>query len=244
MKRIILSILAVVIIAFSVVAQSLTLSTVENGAQPNNSDYWVSGDYLSTISAYVAVRNNLTTDEKVMCKKTEISVLSGSTNYFCWYQCYTTSVFVGPDPLLITASTTNANSFSGDYDALGHLGISIMRYTFYLQKDHNDSVCINIHFLAGYAGISQYLKDNVKFSEAWPNPASSNVSFSYSLPADLASVSHLVIRNLLGSEVKDISLENSQGKLSFSITDLRPGVYFYSLMINNTAFLTRKLVVR
>jgi hypothetical protein len=108
----------------------------------------------------------------------------------------------------------------------------------------NDSVCINVQFLAGYAGIDEDLASQVKFSEAYPNPASNKVSFNYALPAQLSSGATLVLRNLLGSEVKTAVITDKQGKLTLDVTDVQAGVYFYSLIVDNTTLVTRKLVIR
>jgi len=243
MKRIILSILAVVAIAVSVVAQSLSLSTLAGVPIANNAEYLVGGDYQSTITSYVAVQNSSAVDQNVMCKKTEISVMGGTSNYFCWGACYLPSTFISLEPMMILAGVNDLNSFSGDFDPASHMGESVVRYTFYLVNNPNDSVCVNVRYLAGYAGIAPTSEDQFRISEAYPNPATANVSFSYTLPSAVSSAT-FVVRNLLGSEVKSFNLDEAQGKLNFSVTDLQAGVYFYSVVMNNSTMLTRKLVVK
>ncbi|MEI6576050.1 MAG: T9SS type A sorting domain-containing protein [Bacteroidota bacterium] len=243
MKKLILFFAAFLLLTASLIAQTLSLSTTA-GPQPNGSDYTVFGDYQTTITAYVAVHNNSANNISVLVKKTEVSVLGNSTNYFCWVQCYGGNVFVSPDAMPMAPNSVNLSSFSGDYDSQGHLGTSTIRYTFYLDNNANDSVAINVHFYAGYAGINDPIAAKIQFSDAYPNPARNNVSFTYSLPSVTSGNASVTVRNLLGSEVKNIAITDKQGKLNFSVADLESGVYFYSLIVDNASVLTRKLIIK
>jgi len=244
MKNRILSILAIGLISSGLFAQSLSLVNAD-GPVPNNGwDTVQSPDNHNALIMYMGVSNTTGNNLEVMCKKTEISVVPNTMNYFCWFQCYGPNVFVGPDPLMIPANTTNSLSFSGDYDPLGEFGTSIVRYTFFLQSNPMDSVCFNAVFVVGNVGIGEDMAAKVKFSGAYPNPATSTVSFDYSFPPSALAGAKMEIHDLLGSVVRNIPFEDAQGKLTVDVTGLNPGIYFYSVVLNNTAVQTRKFVVK
>jgi len=50
--------------------------------------------------------------------------------------------------------------------------------------------------------------------------------------------------NLLGSVVKEVEIDQNSNKLSMDISNLDAGVYFYSIVVNNEVFQTKKLVIR
>jgi hypothetical protein len=78
---------------------------------------------------------------------------------------------------------------------------------------------------------------------AYPNPASGNVTFTYSSSSQDAA-STIMVRNLLGETIKKICLSGSTGKVSFNAGDLTSGIYFYSLVVNGNSVATKKLIVR
>jgi hypothetical protein len=82
----------------------------------------------------------------------------------------------------------------------------------------------------------------VDFSEAYPNPASAFTSFNYSFPSGLKDVK-LTVRNIIGSKVGEYPINNLQGKLVISTTNLKQGIYIYSLTTDNQTLLTQKFIV-
>lgn len=241
MKKTVL-ILNLLLSSFLVFSQSLSLSN-DNGPLANNGVMMVSGDMYLPLAAIVHVTNNTGSNLEVKVKKVELDIVPGSLNYFCWYLCYPPNVYVSPDTLVIPANGT-VSDFSGDYDAMGMMGISKIRYVFFKNHVPDDSVCVEVWFNAGYVGINETLPVGIKFSSAYPNPASSVVHFDYSFPSNTSFTSILRISNILGETVKEMQLLNSQGKLDIPVHELNDGLYFYSLFVNGSAIVTRKLVVR
>ena len=97
----------------------------------------------------------------------------------------------------------------------------------------------NNHFSIVSPG-SEY--KSVDFSPAYPNPASTSATLDYMIP-DGAS-GKLMLRNLAGNLVREVNLEKSAGKIVINTFDLKDGLYFYSVLLNNRIELTRKLMVR
>ena len=178
----------------------------------------------------------------VRSKKVELSVIPGTLNYFCWGLCYSASVFVSLDSIDIRAGATDKSDFSGHYACQDTIGFALIRYVFYDQDHPSDTVCVNVKYDTRPLGIdNNLLKNNTKIS-AYPNPANNAVSFVYKISE--GTTSSIFVRNLLGSLVKEINLNNAEGKIILNTSDLSDGVYFYSIIENGFSISTRKLIVK
>ena len=243
MKKIVLLVNVLIFSSIGLFSQSISLSNAD-GPIANNQVIWVSGDANIPLAAYIYVTNNTSSDLEVLVRKEEILIIPGSTNYFCWLQCYPSSVFVSPDPLVIPANSTNTTNFSGDYDAGGIFGISRIRYTFFKNHLNSDSATVTVWFNAGYVGLGEQLPYGISFSPAYPNPASSSVRFSYELPANLNKSVSVSLSNLIGEKVNESLITDQQGIIEIPVNQLHAGIYFYSINVNGQAVITRKLVVK
>jgi hypothetical protein len=92
--------------------------------------------------------------------------------------------------------------------------------------------------------IAKPIKSNVLSLEAYPNPAAQSATINYSLPSNYRQVS-LVLRNMIGKELKTIQLSSSsKGKQTINTYDLPNGVYFYSIIGDGKTIATKKLIVK
>lgn len=239
MKKFFLVVYLLGIVACLGYSQSLSLSNA-NGPVPNNSYVNVLGlPSDDEIVAELYVTNNTPDSIPVIVRKVEVDIVPGTANLFCWGLCFSPSVFVSPDPLYIHGNTTNETDFSGHYLPSGFSGMSVLRYVFFDERNPLDSVCANINFQAYPLGIVDPFKGTA--INAYPNPASGNVTFTYS---SQGAASSITVRNLLGETVKEISLSGATGKATFNAGDLTSGIYFYSLVVNGNSVATKKLIVR
>lgn len=83
---------------------------------------------------------------------------------------------------------------------------------------------------------------SVEISPAYPNPASTTTTLEYMIPD--SAKGKLVLRNLTGNLVREVYLEKSAGRIVINTFDLKDGLYFYSVLLNNRIELTRKLMVK
>ena len=100
-----------------------------------------------------------------------------------------------------------------------------------------------VKFVNG-ASLPTIAKQTKASVEVYPNPASNVVVFQYKT-GNIAQTASIIIRNMVGKVVREISLETigtSQKKVS--IADLSTGVYFYSYVLDGNVISTKKLVVR
>lgn len=191
--------------------------------------------------AHMSIKNISETDKLVKARKHEIDVVPGSENTFCWVICWVNTVFTSPSGLTLEPGELN-DTFTGDYISHGHSGVTIMRYSFFDDDNPMDSVYFYAEFNAGTVGIDEIGVESVVVSNAYPNPARSQVSFDYTIPA-AANQATIRIHNLLGSVVKEIRLTEPAGKVTVDVNDLTDGFYFYSITTNNEVIDTRRLVI-
>ena len=240
MKKYVLFLCFAAVTSLFAYSQSLTLSD-SDGPIANNSTKLVYGlPSADEILSHVFVTNTTANTVRVKVKKVEIVVLDGTMNLLCWGLCFDPTVYVSPDPIEIGAGITNNSDFSGHYIPGGIIGISTIRYVFFNDANPSDSVCFNVDYDTYPQGISK--QSDITSTNAYPNPANNSVNFSCSVPQD--SDAKLIIRNLLGTVVRDVDINSKSGKLSLNTSDLADGVYFYSVIVNGNPQFTKKLVIR
>lgn len=88
-----------------------------------------------------------------------------------------------------------------------------------------------------------YSSKNVDLSDVYPNPVTEVAIFDYHLKDD-SKEAKIIIHNVLGSIAGEYMLSPYEHQLKVSVEQFNPGVYFYSLYIDNEGVATKKLVVR
>ena len=84
----------------------------------------------------------------------------------------------------------------------------------------------------------------VELSDAFPNPASSFVNFSYTLNTSSEAEASIEVFNLIGEVVISRKLDGSTGTKRISTSSLDKGVYFYRLVVGGKKSQIKKLIVR
>jgi len=241
MKKTILLIVFAFASCYYGISQSLTLAD-STGPLANMATVVRHGHPLDDeIVSYIFCHNTTSSPIDVLVKKVEISLIPGTMNTFCWGLCFPPSIYISPDPKTINGNATDSINFSGHYNPTGFTGGSTIRYVFFNRANPLDSVCVNVTYEAWEVGIDD---QNAKstLSGAYPNPANNFVNFEYS--GNRENSGSVIIRNLVGSIVKQCGFSSISGKVSIVTSDLPNGIYFYSLDIAGKTMTTRKLIVR
>ena len=242
MRKSILFLITGMLMASSVVAQSLVIKD-KTGVDKTGQTI----DHICTpgegfVSLGMDVFNVSDSRKSVKVRKHELSLVEGSEISICWQSCYPPFVFETPDPIQIEPGTFSPN-FTGDITYGSTQGTTTVKFVFFDINNPNDSSFIVINFIIGTLGLQDGPITLSNLPNAYPNPATSSVYFDYSLPT-YAGNAQIRINNLLGTTVREISLEKNEGKAQLDVSSLKNGIYFYSLMINNSATITRKFVVK
>lgn len=248
MKKAIFLLTTLLLITFVAYSQS-TLKLFDDSGNPisNGATIWSYGDTSSStiISKAVWVKNTNTSMMSVKVRKTCLSSPTGTKNTFCWTICYNyVSCIQAPfetDTIHIRKDSTFKN-FLGECKPLGKTGVTSVKYTFYDASNTQDSVYVIINYSAGSSGIAQNELENIVFSNAYPNPATSYISLKVSVPASSKN-NFIIIKDMLGSIAKEVKLEAGDDIVRINISDLSDGIYFYSLLIDDKIYKTKKLIV-
>ena len=111
------------------------------------------------------------------------------------------------------------------------------------MNDTADKVSVLIHFYGGPVCIDEFNYENIKITDAFPNPATPETKFNYELPKEIISA-RVIVRDLLGNAVKDLLIPDLTGEIVLNTSDLNGGIYFYSLLLNDQVYSTKKIIIR
>ena len=191
------------------------------------------------------IKNNTDVGRNIKVVRQTISAIDGTDNSFCWAgQCYPSYLDTSAASLFIPAGQMSPKgNFKGEYIHNEKSGITTVKYIFFDEDnpDIKDSIVVNYKYSP--VGIINNETVNFALSDAYPNPAVSYVNFDYKLGNNVYKAS-ITIVNLLGKIVKSENMVNQSGKLSFDISDLQQGIYFYTVNINGTTQQTKKLIIK
>ncbi|MBN3035202.1 MAG: T9SS type A sorting domain-containing protein [Bacteroidales bacterium] len=237
------SVMAVVNYLIRSGVQNLSLSWAE-GTIPDNGTISLPGHPSDEkIDAFVFATNNSAAPIDVKVRKIETFLIPNSVNVFCWGLCYDPSTYVSTVSVTIGAGATNNNGFHGEYYPNLMAGISGITYVFFNEADPSDFVAVNVNYEAVMtSSITDLNGTGGKLTvSAYPNPAVSQVKFSYDL-GDVHSA-RIVVYSLLGNIVKEFTVNEETGEVIWDVSGLDEGLYFYSLLWGNETLKTQKLVI-
>ncbi len=215
----------------------------------NNDTVSVYGNATQEMSITFNVVNTGIDSVSVYLRRDSISTVPkfDSNNTFCWVLCFslgdTNNVSAYSQTLnkWNTPGDTSSASFIGYYKALGHLGASYIRYTFFAARNHNDSSWVMVKYIATPAGTQSLSGNTINFS-AYPNPASHAVNFTYNLVSG-STAANLKIYNLLGECVQTLPLNTAKNKTTVDVQSIPAGVYVCEIEANGYQSSYKKLVV-
>ena len=84
---------------------------------------------------------------------------------------------------------------------------------------------------------------DITIHDIYPNPVNDQAFIEYKLHNEVIKAK-IVLHNILGSAVNDLNLPFTETKVKMDANELSPGVYFYTVYLDNIGILTRKLIVR
>jgi hypothetical protein len=128
------------------------------------------------------------------------------------------------------------------------LGITETRGTFDLHFFNTDNtrdafVVEGIYDVIPDSNPDETHHKDIDIGEAYPNPSSRTAQLNYKIKNPNAHA-RVVVNSFIGNPIYDFRLDPNQSTLVIPVTDLNPGVYFYTLIIDNKNIVTKKLVVK
>lgn len=145
-------------------------------------------------------------------------------------------------PITIPAGGT-CSEFHLEYT---YVDSTLTTAVFTLEEDQTGTILKTfvVKFGANLCSVPTINKQVSLAINAMPNPANNITTFNYSIPNNYNNAK-LLVRNTLGSVVKEISLKTGiNGKYSFNTSKLNNGVYFYTIVADGQNLMTKKLIVK
>lgn len=186
-------------------------------------------------------------DAAVVYNATEIEkdLVEGASLQFCiGTACVDSRPGLLVDPVSIASGQTD-QSFKLTYWPNGNIGTSTATFRVFEVDGEQEFI---VHFVFnGEETTSIIHKVNDRslepqLSAAYPCPASQFAIIDYQVPPS-ADQAFIKVYDLMGKEVLRQNIEYSQGSTRLGVRHLSDGIYFYSLIIDNKAVATKRLIV-
>lgn len=192
----------------------------------------------------LVITNNVDQSFDLKMRQEVISAPDGATMAICFgVTCFPPN---GTDQYIYPAGFTLApfgvdEALKITYDNNGSDENAQWKLVLFDENTNTDILVIDV-FFDGPLGLTELLIDNSTISLPSPNPIVNNSVISYELPNNVYT-GMFVMHNIAGSIVSEIELEENEGEIRLNSADFEKGVYFYSLMINDIALHTKRLVI-
>jgi len=211
----------------NLIAQNLTIKDLDDN-DVGGGNIVVNGvptDILLELG--LKITNNSATSMDIKVKKEEVSVITGSINYFCWGSCYTPDVFVSPNFITIDAGATEGHGFKGDYKSNGIEGETSIRYTFFDMNNTSDEVSVLVKYnIQTATNVGEINNSENYISKVYPIPAKDFVNIQYNFIK--VSNIELKIYNLQGVKIEEAIINQKKG--TYKLKNYKQGVYFYKFL--------------
>lgn len=250
------SLLTIILAAVMGFASAQSLRFEHEGTIYANNDIVVCtelSEWGSELLQHMELRNMTERPISVIIEKVEISLVEGSTNSFCWGNCYGPDTFVSPVAVELAGGAVSGQNNGLDDLSFHHLidpewtgnpeqyvvGTSVVRYYAYPENNPDDKAIIEVWFAYNAEDVAEI---STSFGHAYPNPASSQVSFDYTVNGSNDVV--VSVYNLLGQEVKSHRLNSTGSRVVIATDDMQSGIYFCSFSVDGQVVATEKFIVK
>ncbi len=208
-------------------------------------DSEVVGVIGSKISTNIKLRNNSKKTIHVRVKRVERQLSTGQSNYFCWGDdCYTVGTTLLPKIITLKPGQTTTH-FKSVLKAGISESESAVKYIFY----NNDNPTDETEFEVLYNIIDNKPKSlllrnhSISMTNVYPNPVNTFAIIDYNIIKNGISAK-IIVYNVLGGNVGEYQLQRHDTNLKIHTADFKPGVYFYSVYVDNENIATRKFIVK
>ncbi len=187
------------------------------------------------------IRNNGEQPLEIRVRRDNVQMPAGFNNTICIDGfCYPAANDESTFPLNIGAGAVDSSFYGTFNNPGGTSGDLCVTYTIFNNNDETQFVTVRAYFGACLTvSVAENVAENIVFS-AFPNPASGLVTIKHNLQAD----GQLMITDITGKIVKNQRIVAGSANVQVDISDLRPGVYVYSLQSGSKRIISKKLVVR
>ncbi|MEM1405874.1 MAG: T9SS type A sorting domain-containing protein [Bacteroidota bacterium] len=209
----------------------------------NNSSF--TGSIGDQIKAPVTIKNLSDKPIQIVFKRIDKLIGSSQRNYFCWdEECYETTTDEIPLSKRINPGEIS-NKFESILEAGLVAGISTVKYLIYDRDNPSETIEYEISYIVEEEANPNaiFSTSEIRINEVYPNPVREFAIVDYNLHTEEIEAK-IVLHNVLGSVVGEYELSYFETKVKINTEEFNPGVYFYTLHLDNDGVLTKKLIIR
>lgn len=217
-------------------AQSLRITNT-----PEN----VFGKTASEIGINISIKNTTEKPIEVIFYRKSNDINSGQESYFCvGKNCYSPET----QTAIETKELRPGEVYDGFKSVLNSgLGKSVSKITYCFQNAANpaDEVCHTLTYHVSTLSPNDILffDNSISVSNIYPNPIDEIAIFDYSIK-DPKVKAKIILHNVLGGIIEEYPLNEHETKLKIFTKSFSPGVYFYTLNVDNQNIITKKFVIK
>jgi hypothetical protein len=190
-----------------------------------------------TMTSHIYISNAGGGTVSLVIERINNDLATGHSSYFCWGAlCYPPTTNVSQQFMV---NPGEGDTMKAYLNPTGDIGTSHVTYRVYDADNPSDSASFTITYNATTVGVDEINLDKM-LSSAMPNPADQYTRVNYNVNS---LNSKIVVTNLIGGIVKEIPLTDKKNSLLIPTSDLRTGIYLYSLVVDNRTIGSRKLIV-
>lgn len=197
------------------------------------------------ITAPIKIKNNTNKPIQIVVKRLNQVIGTSQNSYFCWgSECYEAEVKQMPVSKKLEAGETSSK-FKSVLETGLVAGFSTVKYLIYDRDNPSDAIEYEVTYTVEDGANKQtiFSSDEVRINDVYPNPVIDFAIIDYNILKEDVKAK-IVIHNVLGSIIGEYDLAYLETKLKIKTDDFNPGVYFYTLYIDNDGIMTRKLIIR
>jgi len=203
------------------------------------------GEIGKAIQVPIKVKNLTDQPIQIVVKRIDQVIGTSQSSYFCWGDdCFDAEVEQLPLSQRVGVEETS-DKFVSVLETGLVAGISTVKYLIYNRDIPSDAMEYEVNYT-----VEEDLGNNVIFSsaqikinEVYPNPADKYAIFDYNI-LDEEVDAKIIMHNVLGSIVGEYELSFLETKLKVITENMNPGVYFYTLNLDNEGIMTKKMIIR
>lgn len=181
----------------------------------------------------------------VMVRRDEAQIGSSQKTSYCWdndcleqgFDQLSMSHLVQPGEIVETFESLLSAGLDETF--------SNIRYSFYDRDNPLDVVSVDLEYIVEDQKLRGFMfnSNTISLSDIYPNPVS-DIAFINYLIHDEEVDAKIELHNVLGSKVGEYSLNPVEQELKINTHEFKPGVYFYTLYVDNEGKVTKKLVIK
>lgn len=228
-----------------VFAQSFGLQIIDKfGNDVTNGTYAipsVDGSQGGYTDVKFKLKNTGSSDINLRVRRENVQQPSGYNNTICINGfCYPANQDAPQGGVVIAPGASDSTFYGTFNNPNGTTGDLCVTYVVYNADDETQFATVRAYYgTCLTASVAENSFESINLS-AFPNPASGSVVIKYNIAND----AQLIITDITGKMLKNIRLNSGTQAAQVDISDLRAGIYVYSVQSGSKRIASKKLVVR